>query len=128
VYAHIRRGGWSFMDKLVVFKEIDNFLVAEVLIEKLDLFETPNVLSAVEEALAGKQPTALIVDLKSVDTIDSSGIGFLIAVRNNLMKKQIPFAVIGVGEMVMQVFKLTKVIQLIQVYSSLDEALGAFKK
>jgi anti-anti-sigma factor len=116
------------MDKLVVFKEIDNFLVAEVLIEKLDLFETPNVLSAVEEALAGKQPTALIVDLKSVDTIDSSGIGFLIAVRNNLMKKQIPFAVIGVGEMVMQVFKLTKVIQLIQVYSSLDEALGAFKK
>lgn len=116
------------MDKLVIFKEIDNFLVAEVLIEKLDLFETPNVLAEVEAALAGKQPLALIVDLQSVDSIDSSGIGFLIAVRNNLMKKQIPFGVIGVGEMVMQVFKLTKVIQLIQVFSDLDEALGAFKK
>jgi anti-anti-sigma factor len=115
------------MEKLVIFNEIDNFLVADVLIEKLDLFETPNVLAAVEGALAGKTPTAFIVDLKNVDSIDSSGIGFLIAVRNNLLKKQIPFAVIGVGGMVMQVFKLTKVIQLIQVFPSLEEALRAFK-
>jgi anti-anti-sigma factor len=113
------------MEKLVRFYEVEDYLVAEVLLEKLDLFETPNVLSAFEGAISGKRPKALVIDLGSVDSIDSSGIGFLIAVRNNLMKKQIPFGIIGVGDMVMQVFRLTKIIQLIQVYSSLEEAMGA---
>ena len=115
------------MDKLVRFTEMQDVLIVEVLIEKLDLFETPNVLAKVEKAIAEKPLKTLVVDLNNVDTIDSSGIGFLIAVRNKLLKNGISLAIINVSETVMQIFRLTKVIQLIQVYESLQDVPGVKK-
>jgi anti-anti-sigma factor len=115
------------MDKLVRFTEIEDVLLVEVLIEKLDLFETPNVLAKVERAISEKQRKTLVIDLNNVDNIDSSGIGFLIAVRNKLLKNGLPLAIINVSETVMQIFRLTKVIQLIQVYESLQDVPGVKK-
>jgi len=115
------------MDKLVRFTEMQDVLVVEVLIEKLDLFETPNVLAKVEKEISVRPLKTLVVDLNNVDTIDSSGIGFLIAVRNKLLKNGISLAIINVSETVMQIFRLTKVIQLIQVYGSLQEVPGVKK-
>jgi anti-anti-sigma factor len=115
------------MDKLVNFTEMTDVLIVEVLIERLDLFETPNVLAKVEKAISEKPLKTLVIDLNNVDTIDSSGIGFLIAVRNKLLKNGISLAIINVSETVMQIFRLTKVIQLIQVYGSLQDVPGVKK-
>ena len=116
------------MEKLVNFQDMDDVLIVEVLIEKLDLFETPNVLNKVEKAISERPLKTLVVDLHQVDTIDSSGIGFLIAVRNKLLKSDIALAIINVSETVMQIFRLTKVIQLIQVYSDLNDVPGVKKQ
>ena len=78
------------MNDLIQYFHESDILIIEILLEKLDLFETPNVLSDVESALKINKLAAVVIDLKSVTTIDSSGIGFLIAIRNNLSKQKIP--------------------------------------
>ncbi len=115
------------MDKLISFSEQNGVVVIDVLLEKLDLFETPNVLASVEKAIENSAPKGVIVSLDKVYSIDSSGIGFLIAVRNKLSKKGISFFVANANDTVMQVFRLTKVNQLIPTYAGLDEAIKAVK-
>lgn len=115
------------MDNLIQFSEVSGVLLLEVLLEKLDLFETPNVLTSVEHAIETNHSKGVIIDLKNVLFIDSSGIGFLIAVRNKLSKKGVLFFVANANDTVMQVFRLTKVIQLIPAFQTLDEALQAVK-
>jgi anti-sigma B factor antagonist len=116
------------MEKLITFSDNGGALIIDVLLEKLDLFETPNVLASVEEAIDSSNARGMIINLKSVSSIDSSGVGFLIAVRNKLSKKGIPFSVANPNDMVMQVFRLTKVNQLIPTYATLDEALKATRE
>jgi anti-anti-sigma factor len=114
-------------DRIQYFQESGALLI-EILLEKLDLFETPYVLSDVENALKRNPSSAVIVDLKSVITIDSSGIGFLIAVRNSLLKQNIPLLVVCASDTVLQIFHLTKVQQLIPVFLSKEEAFASLVK
>ena len=116
------------MSELIKYFQESNVLVIEILLEKLDLFETPHVLSDVESALNISASSSVIIDLKNVHTIDSSGIGFLIAIRNNLNKKKISLIVICGSDTVSQIFRLTKVNQLIPMYKTREEAMAAVAK
>lgn len=116
------------MNNLIKFFQEEGCLVIEILLEKLDLFETPNVLADVETALQNHASPAVIIDLKNVNTIDSSGIGFLIAIRNNLAKQKVPLMVSCDSETVTQIFRLTKVNQLIQIFKTRQEALASAVK
>ena len=116
------------MQNLINFFQEEENLIIEILLEKLDLFETPNVLADVESALKNYPSPAVFIDLKKVNTIDSSGIGFLIAIRNSLAKQKVPLIVICASETVLQIFRLTKVNQLIQIFKTRQEALAAAPK
>lgn len=120
--------GEGRMNDLIQYFHESDTLVIEILLEKLDLFETPNVLSDVESALKMNKLASVVIDLKAVTTIDSSGIGFLIAIRNNLSKQKIPLFVVCSSDTVMQIFRLTKVDQLIPVFRTREEAMKAAVK
>ncbi|MGL4369485.1 MAG: STAS domain-containing protein [Spirochaetota bacterium] len=113
------------MSSLINYYQEQGMLIIEILLEKLDLFETPNVLSKVEDALKTSSSSCVIIDLKNVVTIDSSGIGFLIAIRNSLAKQKIPLKVVCASETVLQIFRLTKVSQLIPIFSQKEEAVSS---
>jgi anti-anti-sigma factor len=116
------------MSEQINYFQQSDVLVIEILLEKLDLFETPHVLSDVESALKISASSSVIIDLKTVHMIDSSGIGFLIAIRNNLNKQNVSLIVVCGSDTVAQIFRLTKVNQLIPIYKTREEAMAAVAK
>ena len=116
------------MRERIKYHQESDILLVEILLEKLDLFETPHVLSDVENAIKSTATAAVVVDLKAVETIDSSGIGFLIAIRNRLLKEKVPLLVVCASPSVMQVFRLTKIQQLIPVFATKDEAVASLSR
>ena len=116
------------MNGLIQFSHESGILIIEILLEKLDLFETPHVLADVEDALKHSPSEAVIIDLKNVHTIDSSGIGFLLAIRNSLSKQKVTLNVVCNSDTVSHIFRLTKVNHLIPMYKTREEAMVSVEK
>jgi anti-sigma B factor antagonist len=90
---------------------------------EVDLGTSPDLRHTLFEAL----PTVgtLALNLGAIRYIDSSGIATLIEVlkRSQLLKKQ--FVLFGLSPAVQEVFRLTHVIRIFQVFQTEQEALGA---
>ena len=89
---------------------------------EVDLGTSPDLRHTLFEAL----PTVgtLALNLGAIRYIDSSGIATLIEVlkRSQLLKKQ--FVLFGLSPAVQEVFRLTHVIRIFQVFQTEQEALG----
>ncbi len=108
------------MDKMVNYREDNGFLIIDVLFEKLDLYDTPNVLKSVEHAVSTAKCDSIIIDLSSVNTIDSCGIGFLLAVRNRIVKREKGLVIVCSNESLMKTLESTGIDRLFSFYSSLQ--------
>ncbi len=67
-------------------------------------------------------PDTVVLDLRKVDFIDSSGLGALVATLKHLSPAR-KLILAGLSPAVEKVFKLTRMDTVFNVFSSLDEAL-----
>jgi anti-sigma B factor antagonist len=90
---------------------------------EVDLGTSPNLRRALFEALPTSDRLAL--NLAAIRYIDSSGIATLIEVlkRSRNLKKE--FVLFGLSPAVQDVFRLTHVIRVFQVFLTEEEALGS---
>jgi anti-sigma B factor antagonist len=74
------------------------------------------------DTLAAASRVAL--NLSAIRYIDSSGIATLIEVLRHSQQQKREFVLFGLSPQVLQVFRLTHVIRIFQVYETEQEALG----
>ena len=99
------------------------YTVIEILIEKLDLFNTPDVLNQFEKIPENLKYPDVILDLKNVKQIDSVGIGFLIAIKHNCLKKGNDILLVSNNEVIQRVFDITKMGNFLRIFQNLEEAV-----
>jgi len=66
----------------------------------------------------------LIVDLRNVQFIDSSGLGALLSGHKNAMHRSASFVLAGLQPRVRSMFELTRLQRVFEIYSGLQEALS----
>lgn len=93
---------------------------------EIDLYNAPEIKDIVNKLIEQKK-YSVIINLKEVTYIDSSGIGALISSLSNLKKYQGGLKIINVFASVKKVFELTKLTSFFEIYDSEDEAVKAFQ-
>jgi len=93
---------------------------------EIDLYNAPEIKDAINKLIEQKKYN-VIINLKGVSYIDSSGIGALISSLSNLKKYQGGLKIINVFASVKKVFELTKLTSFFEIYDSAEEAVKAFQ-
>jgi len=93
---------------------------------EIDLYNAPEIKDIVNKLIEQKKYN-VIINLKEVTYIDSSGIGALISSLSNLKKYQGGLKIINVFASVKKVFELTKLTSFFEIYDSEEEAIKAFQ-
>jgi anti-anti-sigma factor len=92
---------------------------------ELDMLTAPQLRDAVQSALS-KTPSGLIVDLTQVDFLGSAGMQVLMEAHNQTSGTQTRFAVVADGSATSRPLKITGIADVIDLFSSLDDALENF--
>ena len=66
----------------------------------------------------------LVVDLRDVQFIDSSGLGALLSGHKNAAQRSASFVLAGLQPRVRSMFELTRLQRVFEIYPGLQEALG----
>jgi len=88
----------------------------------VDLGTSPELRRTLFDALTAS--TRLALNLQAIRYIDSSGIATLIEVLQQSQRQKKEFVLFGLSPAVEQVFRLTHVIRIFQVFASEREALA----
>ena len=94
---------------------------------EIDLYNAPEIKDIVNKLIEQKKYN-VVINLKEVTYIDSSGIGALISSLSNLKKYHGGLKIINVFASVKKVFELTKLTSFFEIYDSEDEAVKAFQQ
>jgi anti-sigma B factor antagonist len=91
---------------------------------EVDLGTSPDLRRTLLETL----PTVgrLALNLSAIRYIDSSGIATLVEVLNRSQHLKKEFVLFGLSPAVQEVFRLTHVVRIFQVFQTEQEALGTF--
>ena len=103
-------------------RHIDSVCVVSVA-GVVDMLTAPDLEKAIAEA-AKSSPSAVVVDMSDVEFLASAGMGVLIAAQDELAPA-VGFAVVADGPATSRPLKLVGVTDVVDLYATLDEALGA---
>lgn len=105
-------------DNVVIFKIEDQTIESSVSAE----------LKAKMLILAQPDIDALIIDLSTVDAIDSSGLGALLLANRQLKEHEIPVILVGVRDFVRSLMSMTKIDEVFDFFPTVDEAIDALEE
>jgi anti-sigma B factor antagonist len=108
-------------------KEIGSASVIHVRGNLIGGTETLAVHEKVKEILARKQ-LRIVIDLSDVAWVNSSGLGMLMGCLTSVKNANGEMTLTGVTEKVKNLFVITKLITLFDVFESVQEAVDAFGK
>jgi anti-sigma B factor antagonist len=89
----------------------------------VDLHQTPAVHKELVSACE-QRPSRLVVSLKDVEYLDSSGLGTLVEVFRRVKGYGGKFILCCANERVKSVFEITKLDKFFQIYATEEEAMG----
>lgn len=90
---------------------------------RLTLQDAPEFLEALMSVLKKKKPQRVVVNMSAVGYIDSAGIACLVEALKVARDAKIGFALFGLGPVAKDVFELTRLISVFEVYDTEEEAL-----
>ncbi len=93
--------------------------------EEINIDTSPQLRKAFGEYV-GKNAKKIIIDFSGVSYIDSSGIATFIELFQRLKKIEGKFRICCMAPKVKNVFEVTKVIKLFEVFDSRDAAIQGF--
>ncbi len=89
----------------------------------IDLYTSPDLRKAITK-LVKKKISLLVVDLKQVDYMDSSGVATLVEGLQLTARYDGSFRVASLNEDVREVFELARLDKVFDIYDNLDQALA----
>jgi len=97
--------------------------IIDIVMQEVHTLDVPDLKEKLQQAIANKSIKKLILNLKEVKMITSSGIGIFLNI-NQALKSQLRLA--APNEEVKKVLELTKVTSVIKLFNTIDEALENF--
>lgn len=92
--------------------------------ERIDAHNSGELKDRIMKALE-QGGHGVVIDLHEVQFIDSSGLGALLSGYKNANLRSSSFGLVGLQPRVKSMFELTRLHRVFEIYSSLQEALGA---
>jgi len=77
--------------------------------------EQGDELLRVFNSIAEKNPKEVVIDLTDLNSITSSGIGKIVLLYKELVKRNGKIKIIGVNDTIMQIFKIVKLDKLVEI-------------
>lgn len=106
-------------------EETGNVVVVVVKEERLDAHNSDHLKQELGR-LFEEGRTSVVVDLKEVRFIDSSGLGALVSGFKNASSKQAALKLSSLQNQVKSMFELTRLHRVFDIYTTVDEAIEAF--
>ena len=88
------------------------------------LSESDKFLEYVESLLASSEVQGMVIDMKRVDAIDSSGIGVILTIQKLLAGREKKCVLCHLSERVHEVFFFTKLLDQITICGTVDEGVS----
>ena len=97
-------------------------------IGELDVSSAPKLRQALVELVAAAPgPPLVVVDLAGVDFLDSTGLGVLLGGLKRVRARDGALALCRAEPQVRKVFDVTRVIEILPVHDSVDDAIAAVR-
>lgn len=106
-------------------EENGNVVVVIVKEERLDAHNSENLKLELGR-LFNEGKTSVVVDLKEVRFIDSSGLGALVSGFKNASSRQAELKLSSLQSQAKSMFELTRLHRVFDIYQTVDEAIDAF--
>ena len=106
----------KFDENICILEPVGNIILAE----------SREFLEYLESLLATSAVQGMVINMKQVDVIDSSGIGAILSIRKTLLAQGMQCVLCNISQRVHEVFFFTKLLDHISIYSTVDEAVGSF--
>ena len=74
-----------------------------------------------------KEEPKIIVDLSTCDFVDSSFLGALVAILKRATLRNGDVKIVGVQPAVKDIFELTRLVKIFEIYDSLEAAIQSFE-
>jgi len=108
----------------IATRQAGNATIVDV-IGDIDLYNSPQVRRVMLEALHQKPPARVIVNLKSVRYIDSSGVASLVEGLKVSRELGSRFILFGLSPAAREVLELSRLIKVFEVYENEEQALAS---
>ncbi len=102
--------------------EHSDYLILKLNLTKFDLFEIPEISKSIEKKIRDLNQPALIIDMNNINHIDSTGFGFLISTRNNILKQDKELVVLCNNDSILHVIEILNMNRVLKVFNSLQDA------
>ncbi|MGE8720820.1 MULTISPECIES: STAS domain-containing protein [Leptospira] len=106
----------SKFDGIVVLKLFGN----------LDMLNAGILKERIKES-ASQEEHRFIFDLEGVSFIDSSGFGLIMSLNDKLSELGGGLRIVNVSKTIRQIFRISKISSVIQIFESTEEAINSFK-
>lgn len=90
---------------------------------EITLFNTPDLRKVLMDLLKVKKAPRVIVNMSSVRYIDSAGVACLVEALKVARESKLGLALFGLNRVAKEVFELTRLINVFDVYGTEEEAL-----
>ena len=101
----------------VNIRDLGKHKVIEVLGD-IDLYNVGELKQAIFKLLDSEEVQSLIIDMKGISYMDSSGIGALVASQKKMKTKGGKFALLSIKEDVLNILKLATLDQFFTIYEN----------
>ena len=105
----------------IEFKDLGEHKIIEVTGE-VDLYNVSELKKALFSITDGRFPS-VIVDMKNINYMDSSGIGALVAGQKKMKAHNGKFALMNIHEDVLSILRLATLDRFFQIYESEDDII-----
>ena len=103
-------------------QKIDNFLVIELESAKIEATNSNSIKESINE-IKSLEDKNVILNLSNIEFMDSSGIAVVISLYKKLATNSKELRICSLNDFLKELFDITKLNQIMKIYSSLDDAL-----
>lgn len=93
---------------------------------EIEIYNTGPLKAEVQQLIADKK-VRLVLSMAGVPYIDSTGIGMLLLLQKNLRGAGGALKLAKISSAVYEVFRLTKLLPLLEIFDSEEAAIGSFR-
>ncbi len=102
--------------------EHDTFVYVEIMQDRIDLFDTPEMSKYLHSFLGKFGYPHLIIDMRNVQRLDSAGYGLFITIMNKCKKKGNDAVLVCGHDQMMENVKIAKIDYIFNVFITYEEA------